>query len=152
MGVELTLVGLRKLRKDEIATMTGKTKLEICGSKLFEQLFETNTKSFYGVFDPEDPRDNPLNPKYSDILSVLTPILDSRGKTLYVCWWEILANYWHKNEHDREIIEDFFEEAGTILERGQVYPRIPYEIAEGFLEDEPLINDESEEIIVMTVS
>ena len=149
MGVELTLVGVRKLKGDEIIAFTGKTALEISGSTLFEQLFTTNTLSYYVVFDPENPRDNPLNPEYSDILPVLTPIIDSNGKTLYVCWWEIFANYWHKNDHDREIIEDFFEEAGVILENGQVYPRIPYEIAGGFLEDEPLFNDETEEIIVM---
>ena len=62
---------------------------------------------------------------------------------------ETLANYWHKNDHDRDRIELFLEEAGNLWESGQVYPRVPYEIAEYYFEDEPLCSDESGEIIVV---
>lgn len=37
----------------------------------------------------------------------------------------------------------------TLWESGQVYPRVPYEIAEYYFEDEPLCSDESGEIIVV---
>ena len=37
----------------------------------------------------------------------------------------------------------------TLWESGQVYPRVPYEIAEYFFEDERRCSDESEEIIVV---
>lgn len=159
MGVELTLLGVRKLRGDELAALAGKPRLEMSGSTLHEQLFQTETFARYELFDPEqltnpdDPRNDPAYPNYSDIMPMLSPIRDADGKTVYICWMETLADYWHADPYDRDKIEMFFDDMGwAAMESDQAYQRVPYDIAEGYFKDEPLFTDESIEVIVMSFS
>ena len=43
-------------------------------------------------------------------MPMLSPIQDADGKTVYICWMETLANYWHADPDDRNMIEMFFDD------------------------------------------
>ena len=141
MGLELYIIGIRKLRKEEIKALTGKSVDEIEKSTYFSQVLNCRpTCGEYRCY-------NKLEGHLKSIRHMLSPVKDNRGNTVAVCWVERLGYYWHKDMNDRERIEMLLEDMGSSMDWDQSYHIVSYYFIRGYIDRDPILMDEKEEII-----
>ena len=141
MGLELSILGIRRINDEEIKELTGKTRAEMRESKFFRQFFPAGpTDSWYSVWS------RGFISKDKDIPHLYSPVKDANGDELYVLWVEVLASYWHKNPSDREQIELFLEDAGEI-DWDQRYHVVEYEDIRAYTRRKPSVTDPREELV-----
>ena len=86
MGLELSVLGIRKINDEEIKVLTGKTRDEMRKSKFFRQFFPNAPyDSWYWSYSQE------MISKDKDILQMYSPVKDANGDVVYVIWVEKIA-------------------------------------------------------------
>ena len=141
--VELTIYGVRRIKETEARELTGKTPQEMEASEFFRELFPSaGGNARYWYFCGHEMID-----RYSSILPLMTPVVNAEGETGYVVWMERLGYYWYKNGQHRERIGALLDEVRPLLEWDQVYHVVPYGLASRYIDNDPAVMDESEEII-----
>jgi hypothetical protein len=140
MGVELYILGIRKLRQKEVKELTGKTSDEIEKSKYFREFFPSAPyDSWYRVHDEKNS-----NPK---IARMQTPVVTAYGTTVYVTWQEELGYYWHKDPSDRLRIDSFFDFLDSEVNWDEDYHVVTLSEVRCFINRRPVIEDTRREII-----
>ena len=144
MGVELRILGIRKIRDEEIEELFGKSEAEIENSKYFRELFpKAPYDSGYWCFPEERLQDESLE----NVKHMMSPVLDPNGRELYVFWTERLGYYWHKSPYDRERIEQLLEDTEGYADWDQSFHVVPYDRIRAFMDRRPMIKNKHEEII-----
>lgn len=140
MGIELYILGIRKLKGEEVKELTGKTRNEMEKSKFFRQFFpHAPHDSWYSTH-----KERGSNKK---LARIRTPVVDVYGETVYVTWEEILGYYWHKNPVHREQIDAMLEDLGDSINWDEEYHLVHYDDVSAYTDRRPQIYDEKEEII-----
>ena len=141
MGIELFVLGIRKLKKEEIKELTGKSVDKMEKSTYFSQVLDcAPTAGRYECFTE-------LEDHEKSIRHMLSPVEDNWGHTVYVCWIERLGYYWHKDMYDREKIEMLIEDMGSSMDWDQSYHIVSFDFIRGYIYRSPKLMDEKEEII-----
>ena len=142
MGLELNILGLRKLKDEEIKELTGKTQEEMRKSKYFRQFFpKAPYDSWYRAYSLGEVL------KDKSVMHVLSPVEDADGDTVYVLWIEVLASYWHKNPYDREQIELLLEDVESSVDWDQSFHVVAYEDIRSYMNRKPSVMDTDEEVV-----
>lgn len=146
MGVELFILGIRKLRKKEIKELTGKTVIEMEKSEYYLRYFPSAPyNSHYCTYSPAVLRDE----GYKNIRHLFTPVRDAYGDYVYVIWKEELGYYWHKNQSDREKIERLLHNIGDV-DWNQSYHVAAYDDISGYTDRRPSVMNTEEELVVFS--
>ena len=141
MGIELAILGIRRINSKEIEALTGKTRVEMRECKFFRQFFPTAPyDSWYSVWSQR------MISKDKDILHMYSPVKDANGDVLYVIWVEVLASYQHRSPSDEEQIELFLEDVGEI-DWDQRYHVVEYDDIRGYTRRKPSVTDTEEELV-----
>lgn len=142
MGLELYILGIRKLRKKEIKELTGKTAVEMENSEYFRRYFPSApSNSHYRTYSREILRDE----GYKNIRHLFSPVRDAWGEYRYVIWVEELGYYWHKNPDDREKIGRLLKGIGDV-DWSQSYHVAAYEDLSGYADTRPSVMNTKEEL------
>ena len=142
MGLELYILGVRKLKKEEAIELTGKRIAEMESSKYFREFFpKAPHDSWYRVHEKKS-HDKKLARMY-------TPVTDAYGNTVYVFWEEILGYYWHKNPDDRSQIDRFMDNLDEPVDWDEGYHVVdPIDVG-GYIDRQPQIRDGNQEIFAV---
>ena len=141
MGLELSILGLRRIKDEEIKELTGKTRDEIKKSKFFRQFFPNAPyDSWYSSYSREAVS------KDKNIMHMYSPVKDATGETVYVIWVEEIGYYWHKNPYDREQIDLFLEDVGEI-NWDESYHIVEYDDIREYTRRKPSMTDTKEELV-----
>ena len=141
MGLELSILGIRKIKDEEIKELTGKTREEMRKSKFFRQFFPNAPyDSWYWSYSQD------MILKDKDIMHMYSPVKDASGEILYVIWVEEIGYYWHKNPYDREQIEFFLEDVGEV-DWNQSFHVVEYDDIRGYTRRKPSVMDTKEELV-----
>ena len=141
MGIELAILGLRRINSKELDALTGKTRVEMRECKFFRQFFPTAPyDSWYSVWSQR------MISKDKDILHMYSPVKDANGDVLYVIWVEVLASYQHRSPSGEEQIELFLEDVGEI-DWDQRYHVVEYDDIRGYTRRKPSVTDTEEELV-----
>ena len=141
MGLELSILGIRKINDEEIKELTGKTREEMRKSKFFRQFFPNAPyDSWYWCYSQE------MISKDKDVLHMYSPVKDANGDVVYVIWVEVIAYYWHKNPIDREQIDLFLEDVDEI-DWDQGFHVVEYEDIRQYTRRKPSLMDTKEELV-----
>ena len=144
MGIELNILGIRKIRDEEIEKLFGKTGEAIEKSQYFRTLFpKVSSGSRYRCYSKEEADQEHLR----SIRHMMSPILDAHGKERYVFWVEELGYYWHKDPYGRIKIEELLFDRRVSVEWDQSFHVVPYSIISDFMDRKPLMKKKREEII-----
>ena len=140
MGLELSILGIRKIKDEEIKELTGKTRAEMRKCKFFRQFFpEAPYDSWYSNYSQEAISND------KDIMHMYSPVKDANGDVVYVIWVEKIAYYWHKNPDDREQIEFFLEDVGEV-DWNQRYHVVEHDDMRTYTRRKPMLMDTEEEL------
>ncbi len=143
MGVELVILGIRKIRDGEVKALTGKTWEETEDSEYHRKLFPlAPDNSGYWRY-----AENEISGMQDSIREMLTPVRDADGVTGYVFWAEELGYYWHKNPRDREQIDMLLEDIMDLMDWDQEFHVVPYEKISRYTHHSPSVEDGKEEIV-----
>ena len=141
MGLELSILGIRKINNEEIQELTGKTREEMRNSKFFRKFFpEAPYDSWYWSYSQEAIL------KQKNVMHMYSPVKDANGNILYVIWVEKIGYYWHKNPDDREQIEFFLEDVGEI-DWDQSFHIVEYDDIRGYTRRKPSVMNTEEELV-----
>ena len=141
MGIELAILGIRRINSKEIEALTGKTRVEMRECKFFRKFLpEAPYDSWYSVWSQR------MISKDKDILPMYSPVKDANGDVLYVIWVEVLASYWHESPDDREQIERFLEDVGE-TDWDQRYHVVEYDDIRGYTHRKPSVTDTEKELV-----
>lgn len=144
MGIELRILGIRKIRDEEIEELFGKTEKEIEECQYFRTFFpKAPYGSRYWCFSQDEINQY----HHRSVLHMMTPVLDSQGKERYVFWVEKLGYYWHKNPDDRMRIEELIFDDRIIIDWDQSFHVVPYDQISCFMDGRPMVKNKREEII-----
>ena len=142
MGLELYILGVRKLKKEEAIELTGKKIAEMESSKYFREFFPNAPHDSWYVVHKTKSSDRKFARMY-------TPVTDVYGNTVYVFWEEILGYYWHKNPYDRSEIDRFMDNLDEPVDWDEGYHVVdPIEVS-GFINRRPQISDTTQEIFAV---
>ncbi|MBQ6342565.1 MAG: hypothetical protein IJI41_05535 [Anaerolineaceae bacterium] len=79
MGLELSILGIRKIKEEEIKELTGKTRDEMGESKFFRQFFpNAPCDSWYWSHSLQ------WISKDKNVMHMYTPVKDANGEIVYV--------------------------------------------------------------------
>ena len=141
MGLELSILGIRKIKDEEIKELTGKTRDEMQKSKFFRQFFPNAPyDSWYWCHSLQ------WISKDKNVMHMYTPVKDANGEIVYVIWVEKIGYYWHKNPDDREQIEFFLEDVGEI-DWNQSFHIVEYDDISQYTRRKPSVMDTEEELV-----
>lgn len=124
MGLELVVLGIRKLHEKEIQHLSGKTVDEMKHSRYYREVYPEEVRSArYRCLSLISAQKKDMN----NIRQMLTPVQDADGNTVYVWWEEELAYYWQKNPDDDEKIDRILEEVPEAIDWNESFHIVPYE-------------------------
>ena len=144
MGLELSVLGIRKIRDEEVKQVTGKTCEKMAKSDYFINLFpKSPPNSWYMCYFEDRYRQDNMR----SVRHMLTPVRDSEGKTVYVFWVEELGYFWHKDPYDRSRIEMLLEDMRDDMDWGDSFHVVPYNYIRSYTDCGPSIEDTDEEVV-----
>ena len=132
MSMDLRIYGIRKLRDEEIAELTGKTAGEIFKSDFFRKFYPSAPdNSGYRFYDE-------YHGHMESIKHMVTPVVTADdepeyGQVSYIYWEEELAYYWRNLSHEDPRIFEVLEAVTGLIHYDQDYSVIPYELVGGYL-------------------
>ena len=141
MGIELSILGLRKINSEEVRELTGKTRNEMQESKFF--------RAFY----PDAPYDSwywshsqAIVSRRKNVMHLYTPVTDANGDTVYVIWVERLGYYWDKDPYDSEQIDSLLEDVGEI-DWHEGFHIVAYDDIRRYTRRKPSVMNPEEELV-----
>ena len=145
MGLELSILGIRKIRDEEIEELTGKTRIEMEKCKFFRNFFpHAPYHSWYWTYSHKEIS---MDDSYKCVMHLFSPVKDATGDIVYVIWVEKLAGYWHKDPYGREKIEQFWDDVDYDLGWDQAFYVVPYDDISWYTDREPTVTDTKEELV-----
>lgn len=118
MALDLFIFGIRKLREEEIAELTGKTIDEIAESKFFRKFYPSaGGNSGYTYYEKADD-------SLRSVFHMLTPVAAAEEE-LYIFWTEKLAHFWSNYPEEAAVINEIFDKARDYYVRGQDFTVVP---------------------------
>ena len=146
MGLELSILGIRKIKDGEIEELTGKTRKAMEESKFFRELFpKAPYDSWYWCYSWSEIS---MDDRYESVMHMFSPVKDAYGSTVYVIWVEELGYYWHKDPYGRERIGKLLEDVGD-LDRDQAFHVVPYGVISMYADRRPSVADAKEELVAI---
>ena len=143
MGLELYILGIRKIRKAEVKELTGKSLREMEKSEFHKKFFKGFSAGYRCITEDELSQDN----SRQSIRHMFTPVQDENGDTVYVFWKEELAYFWHKDPDDRERIGEILGQFK--IDWDQQYHVVPYSGVKWCTHCAPQLRDGRTEIVAL---
>ena len=144
MGLELKILGIRKIKEEEINELTGKTWEEMEKCKYFRQFFPC--AEYHSCYWSYSQKEISKDDRYKSIKHMLSPVKDENGNDVYVMWVEHLAYYWQKNPYDDEQIDSFFEDIDDV-DWEQSFHVVLYDDISSYTRRKPSVMDTKEELV-----
>lgn len=138
MSMELTILGIRKLRPDEAEELNGKTVTEITRSQYFRQFLPSAPYHSKYICHGE------IDESMESVREMLTKITDADGDPIYVFWTEVLGYYWKNLSHDDQRIDEFLQAVRDCNNGDQYYRVVPSELIGSWLTSYPVAESEGE--------
>ena len=141
MSMELTILGIRKLRSDEIKELNGKTAAEIEKSGFFRQLYPSAPyHSKYNCYWE-------ISESMNNIRDMFTRITDADDDPVYVFWSEVLGYYWKNLSHDDPRIDEFLEAARGYIDWDREFQVVPSGLIGSWLTSGPVAEQDGEIVV-----
>ena len=145
MGLELSILGIRKIKDEEIKELTGKTRNEMEKSKFFRKFFPNAPyDSWYWSYSQKEISEDS---RYNNVMHMFSPVKDANGVIVYVIWVEELGNYRHKDPYGRERIDQFWEDVDDDLDSNQAFYVVPYCDISMYTDRRPSVMNTKEELV-----
>lgn len=145
MGLELSILGIRKIKDEEIKELTGKTRNEMEKSKFFRKFFPNAPyDSWYWCYSQKEISEDG---RYENVMHMFSPVKDANGVIVYVIWVEELGYYWHKDPYGRKQIDQFWEDVDDDLDRNQAFYVVPYGDISMYTNRNPSVMNTKEELV-----
>ncbi len=144
MGVELSILGIRKIKEEEIKELTGKTRNEMEKSKFFREFFpKAPYDSWYWTYSQEEISEDD---SYQNVMHMFSPVQDAHGYTVYVIWVEEIGFFRHKDPYGREQIDRLFEDVDD-FDAHQAFHVVPYYDISMYTDRSPSVMNTKEELV-----
>ena len=144
MSMTLRLYGIRKLRKEEVRELSGKTAEEIRASQYFRELF------------PRAPYNTWYECRRSDkgirgrVHHMLTRVKTADGKTVWVFCREELAYYWRNLSHEDSTVYEIMNSLDSYFDWDREFNVVPVGIASSYFNCGWPSCGEPEELILLS--
>ena len=145
MGLELSILGIRKIKDEEIKELTGKTRKEMEKSKFFRKYFpKAPYDSWYWCYSQKEISEDG---RYENVMHMFSPVKDANGIIVYVIWVEELGYHWYKDPYGRKRIDQFWEDVDDDLDRKQEFYVVPYGDISMYTDRRPSVMNTKEELV-----
>jgi hypothetical protein len=135
MGIEVYIVGMRRLTDQEVEALNGMSLNEIEESDYFKNVLSNPPADscYRGEY-----REYFIGKEHLDsVRHMYRPVRDDHGRTVYVVWREMLGYYWHKAEYDRSQIESLLDDMGSSMNWDDSYHVADYGTLRPYMNTEP---------------
>lgn len=144
MGVELSILGIRKIKDEEIKELTGKTRNEMEKCKFFRNFFpHAPYHSWYWTYSHKEIS---MDESYKSVIHMFSPVEDANGVIVYVIWVEKLGNYRHKDPYGRGKIELFWKDVHDV-DWKQAFHVVPYGDISDYTDWGPSVRNTRKELV-----
>ena len=132
MSMDLRIYGIRKLKDQEIAELSGKTVGEILESRFFRKYFPAAPdQSGYRFYD--DSHDYMKSIEHMAVPVVTADDNPEYDECSYIYWEEELGYYWRNLSHDDPTIDEILKSATGYVHYNQIYSIVPYELVGAYM-------------------
>ena len=144
MGVELSILGIRKIKDEEIKELTGKTRIEMEKCRFFRNFFpHAPYNSSYWTYSHKEIL---MDDSYKSVIHMFSPVKDAAGDIVYVIWVEKLGGYCPKNPYGRKQIDEFWKDVDGVNWK-QAFHVVPYGDTSQYTDWEPSVSNTRKELV-----